>query len=347
MKITKKALNPKQDQFKKFIPFGIGVGLLLLVVISLLFVTNSTAIKDSRFGLSAKVNSENDAKLLRSLGATYFLPSKPIILSTGNMDCSECDYAKNAGMKLVIQIVNSYDKNSYMSEVPKDLDTYKNNIEFIISKYSPELIVVEQEENNNYYYKSTASEYQTQLKVACDVAHSKGIKCTNGGLTDNYIGFDIYVEFMKEGRLSDACNLANFVFTSPEQIKTACNVKNYEEAGKFLTKLNKEAAEFIDLYKNENIDYLNTHWYTVNSNVLETVSNFLKEKTGKTVITTQVSQNEIPIDVFTTFMKKSNSMNMPVVIWESIDNERSKSFIDKNGQVLEKGDKFRSEIKSY
>ena len=75
---------------------------------------------------------------------------------------------------------------------PEDMQVYKQTLWEILDKYRPIIIAVENEENSKIFYTGTPEEYSSQLKAACEVAHSKGIKCTNGGMVSSLVALLVY-----------------------------------------------------------------------------------------------------------------------------------------------------------
>src|SRR3989338_5781325 len=136
----------------------------------------------SPFGVMISGNtSQVKAQTAVKLGAKYYRPIS-IFVERWQGSCEECDAAVQAGLKLVLTVRNNGGAGQPTSP-PSDLNAFKQTLSQIVDKYRPEVLVIENEENSAaLFYNGTTQQYLQELKAGCEVAHQKGIKCTNGGL---------------------------------------------------------------------------------------------------------------------------------------------------------------------
>lgn len=156
----------------------------------------NTPTEENPFGvmLGGK-NVESASKL----GVAYYRPTS-IFIDKWDGTCGECDEALAQGLKLILTVRNNGGREQSTTP-PQDLALYKKVLGEVLDKYQLEVLVIENEENSAaLFYSGTPEEYHSELKAACEVAHAKRIKCTNGGfvsslvallVADNYRGGEI------------------------------------------------------------------------------------------------------------------------------------------------------------
>lgn len=137
---------------------------------------------------SQLVRSPGGIEVAKTLGAVYYRPAS-IFLDQWNGTCMECDIAAGAGLQLVLTVRNS---GPGPTVPPRDLAAYQSTLGQVLDRYRPALLVVENEENSALFFTGTPEEYAVLLAAACRVAHSKGVRCTNGGLVSTLVALLVY-----------------------------------------------------------------------------------------------------------------------------------------------------------
>jgi hypothetical protein len=127
---------------------------------------------------SRLVRSKEGIQLARELGAVYLRPDS-VFLEGRPAVCGVCDAARSRGLRLVLTVRNN---GPQATTPPADLESYQRAVAAVLDQYRPAILVVENEENSALFYRGTPEAYASQLKAACEAAHRKGIRCTNGGL---------------------------------------------------------------------------------------------------------------------------------------------------------------------
>lgn len=279
-------------------------------------------------------------EIAKELGATYFR-TNTIRLQSWNGKCEECDAALNAGLKPLPSISNSGGSRQ-PSSPPSNIKEYKSKLSQILDAYPIEIVVVENEENSQLFYTGTPSEYGQELKAACEVAHQKGRKCTNGGLVSALTALLVYSDYKEKGEIAKANDFAARVFSLQER-----RLLNTQKAAEQIQK----GKELIKEYRNSGADFVNFHWYIDDVNALEEAVNFLRKETGLPVITNEVGQqkNENPEQVTKT-LQKLTSLKVPLVIWFSIDTPalgQARALINPDGSLRPNGEAFKNFVQSY
>jgi len=202
-------------------------------------------------------------QVARELGVAFLRPGG-ILISEGRN--AACDVALQAGLGLVITVRNS-DRVSLPSKAVTDMTAYQKDLGKILDLYQPEVLVVENEENAVRFYSGTPEEYAAQLKAACEVAHQKGIPCTNGGLASTLVALIVYDDYLQKGETDKAQSFAARTFGSEQQLKTK-SVQEQIRKGKTL----------LMSYKSTGIDYVNFHWYFADTAAFREAVTFLRIK---------------------------------------------------------------------
>ncbi len=267
------------------------------------------------------------------------------------------------GFKVVLNITNS-PQNGTPQPFPTDLDKYRTKLNEVLTKYKPEVLVVENEEYNLNYHTGSMKQYLDELKVAIEVAHAKGIKVTNGGLTSRHMTLMVWKDYMDRGMKKEAAEFARR--TIPQNI-----INDLPSLAKHQPLKNAMNAfdTLLNAYKTMDLDYVNFHWYepillrfnnnkqgvNIDTNrlelkAMEEVVTFLRRKTGKDVMTNELGQvtksKQAVIDV----LKKAYELKLPYVIWYSGDGQGKSDAValtNYDGTLRENGEAFRDYIKYY
>jgi hypothetical protein len=273
-------------------------------------------------------------ELAKQLGVVYFRPNAVFADAWRGSD-KECETAKNAGLQLILTVRNN-GGNRKPTTPPKDLNQYKKTISEIIDKYRPAVLVIENEENSSLFYTGTMDEYATQLKVACEVAHAKGIKCTNGGLVSTLVALLVYDNYLRQGNKTRAESFAARVF-SPQERRQLGSPRYHEQVNK--------GRALLEVYKLSDIDYVNFHWYETDPITLEEAATYLRTATGLPLITNEIGQHDTNVETTKALMEKVIELGFPYAVWFSVDAPRAKALTNSNGTLRETGRAFQDFIK--
>ncbi|MBI2587241.1 hypothetical protein HYW29_00285 [Candidatus Amesbacteria bacterium] len=286
-------------------------------------------------------------KLAGDLGVVFYRPVS-VFVDRWDGSCAECDEAVSAGLKLVLTVRNNGGPQQ-PSTPPTDIPAYKKAIGEIIDKYRPVVLAVENEENSEaLFYSGTPEQYHSQLKAACEVAHSKGVKCTNGGLVSSLVALLVTEDYAEKGGLYKANSFLKGALGPKLEVR-------FGAAGAVTILGNPKAARqiargkaLIAGYKEAGADFVNFHWYIADTEALETAVSYMQQASGLPAVTNEVGQqkNEDPAQV-TAVMQKIVDLKLPVAIWFSVDVPGyggARSLVEKNGELRPNGEAFRDLI---
>ena len=190
-----------------------------------------------------------------------------------------------------------------------DIAKYKRDLNNILNAFTtmPVVGIIENEESNRFYFSGSAQQYITQLSAGIEVMHAHNVKVANGGITSSGLNFLVYKDLRKQGK-----------FDSARQFKRLAHV--YPDSPSI-----QNRAAFIDTlltnYRTMNLDYVNFHWKDSfpSTQVLNQTINYLKKRTNKIVISTEIGQLLPNPTVLTTHVQLCVDQQMPYIMWYSPD----------------------------
>ena len=287
--------------------------------------------------------SQVKAQTAVKLGAKYYRPIS-IFVERWQGSCEECDAAVQAGLKLVLTVRNNGGAGQPTSP-PSDLNAFKQTLSQIVDKYRPEVLVIENEENSAaLFYNGTTQQYLQELKAGCEVAHQKGIKCTNGGLVSSLVVVLVSENYKAGGDANKANEYLNRALVGAKQqfISQVNSKKGQEQIAK--------GKELLAGYKTAGADFMNFHWYTADTEALGEAVDYLKTASGLPVMTNEVGQqaNTDPSQV-TNVMQKIVNLGLPYALWFSMDTnppDGARALNETSGTLRPNGEAYAQFIKS-
>ena len=283
-------------------------------------------------------------QIATNLEVKYYRPLA-VILNTDQTSCTECQAAKDKGFKLVLTIrANGGGGNP--TAPPTDWNTYKNRLSQVLDNYQPEVLVIENEENSNTFYTGSPQQYLNELKVGCEIAHSKNIKCTNGGLVSKLV-----VALVSESYKPDTNKADDYLrrALTPEDYAT---VSTSIGSPLWLSQIQR-GRDLLAGYKTAGADFVNFHWHQENAETIpEAVAYLSTASQGLPVINNEISpQKSISPNQVTSFMQKMLDLRLPYAVWYSNDADGiggPTALTDKGGNLNDSGKTYQQFIrKSY
>jgi hypothetical protein len=275
-------------------------------------------------------------QVAKVLGAVYYRPSSAIFLDEWNGSCSECAAALGDGFRLVLT-VRANGRGQATSPV-SDLAGYQRTLGQVLDKYRPAVLVIENEENSALFYTGTPQEYAAQLKAACQVAHAKGIPCTNGGLVSILVALLVYHHYLESGQMLAAQNFAARVFT-PQERPLLNSPKAQEQI--------RKGKALLASYRAAGADYVNFHWYIADTKALEEAVAYLKAETGLPVMTSEMGQHNDDPNQTTAVMAKVVELGLPMAVWFSVDAAKARALVNPDGSLRPTGEAFQRFIREH
>ncbi len=291
------------------------------------------------------ISLDKRIQLAKEFGAIYFRPNAVFTDKRWTGTCGDCDAALAGGLKLVLTIRNEGGLGSGPSHYPKDINAYKKTVGEIVDKYKPAVLVVENEENSKaLFYDGSPSEYNQELKAACEVAHSKGVKCSNGGIVSSLTAFLVADSYKMAG---DEKKANDYLLRTLRKEQ----YQQFQKLGWSNSKFSDQVQRGKDLisgYKASGSDFINFHWYIADTAALEEAVKYLEAKTGLPAMTNEIGQqqNEDPKQV-ANVMQKIVDLKLPFAVWYSIDTyglAGARALQNPDGSLRPNGEVFKSYI---
>lgn len=230
---------------------------------------------------------------------------------------------------------------------PTDLDAYKKILSALLDTYKPEVLVIENEELNNAYHSGTVNDYLNELNVAIEVAHSKGVKVTNGGIGSTVAILLTYKNYITTGQLTAAKDFA-------ARMIPATILGQATKPGRSLYLKLDTAQMLFNGLALSNVDFINFHWYqpgrigdnnndtAVDIKAISEVISFLSTS-GHKVMSNEVGQlNTSPYTVTNTL---DAFKGVSYLLWYSNDGGNgAKSLFNSDGSLRPNGVAFSNYI---
>ena len=216
------------------------------------------------------------------------------------------------------KILLNFCRGTYSSGTPMPFFTnlvqYEKDLISTLAVYTvnPAVAVIENEEANRLYYSGTAQQYINQLSTAISVMHARGIKVTNGGITNPALNYLVYQDFINQGKYDSAQHFQILTGLKPK-------ARTVQERGAFTDTL-------LQAYSMMDLDYVNFHWKgtSPDTEALKEVIAYLKKRTGKPVISNEFGQFDTDTKTIEAMLQRATDDDFPYVIWYSPDEHAGK-----------------------
>lgn len=300
--------------------------------------------------VNGKMNLNTKVKIAKELGVHYIRDA--VVLQKWNGNDESTDRFLNAGFKIILnvnwgQVMKGLGKKEPVP-FPADTFAYKKILDEVLDKYKPEVVVVENEETTKNYHSGPIEDYINELRAAITVAHSKGLKITNGGITNRDLVLLVYYDYLERKMNKEAEDFARRCI-KPSLLKNA-------EAATIV----KKAKTLVEAYKNLPLDYVNIHLYEPVKNVAggtdESVTSitpgaqkemisYMERVTGKKVMSNETGVRTSSPQVANDVLKELFTTDIAYVIWFSGDGEGgSVALQNEDGSLRANGIAFKNFI---
>ncbi len=318
----------------------------------------------TRFGVMVaksggrNIPPERQAQIVKALGVNY--TRAKIDIKTWNGSSNACDAYTAAGLKFLLNVNYAVPRNAVGDHnpvpFPTDMAAYSNALNSILDKYKPEVLVVENEEDNPLYHTGSAEDYLTELKTAIDIAHKRGIKVTNGGITVREVCLIVYDDLMQKGRKKEAMDFVTKA-APPALVQRVQNTNN-----KMIQRQIEFGRKILAAYKTLDLDYVNFHWYEpvkmrgkggdadFDAAIFSYVADYIKTATGKPVMSNEFGVLQPSPELVKNILHAVRNAGLAYGIFYSADggtegSGKAVALQDAGGNLKENGVAFRDFIK--
>jgi hypothetical protein len=256
------------------------------------------------------------------------------------------------GYKIVCN-VNNARQDGTPNHFVTSIATYKNKLNSIFTKYKPEVAVIENEETNQGYYTGSMSQYINQLKAAVDVAHSKGVKVTDGGIHPQGVCYFVWKDYKNRGMNAQADQWMNLTFNDGMRYAAL----HPEDKNNSFQIYWRQIDTLLNAFTTMKLDYVNMHIYEPINNVgngnttipgcIETMADYVKRRTGKVAITNECGQHNTNSTLVTSMLQAFKNGNYVFTIWYSADGTNSKALQNNNLTLRNNGFAYRNFVATH
>jgi hypothetical protein len=282
---------------------------LLAVLLPLGAVTAQEA-PANPFGVMLQGSRPQDVSLATNLGAEVI--RKRAFVDTWNGSCGPCVPYQQAGFGIILTVRAT----SAQPTVPvTDMAAYKTRLGAILDSVQPEVLSVENEQDANNFYDGTPAQYHAQLAAACEVAHQRGILCTDGGITSHRVVYMTYQHYLDDGEPEKAQSFARRVAYNDldyRRLTAPGNAARTKAAA-------AEGVAFVEGLGAAGADYVNFHWYRHDAGAFEEAVSYLESLAGLPAISNEIGQHTTDPGVIGGMMEQTLALGLDYAIWFSID----------------------------
>ena len=237
--------------------------------------------------------------------------------------------AEAAGFALNIQFTNLdaggrgarpgpvTDDAAFEAALASDLDAAK-----------PELVTIQNEEDGQDFWSGTPAEYLHELADAVQVAHARGYRISNGGLTSMGVKLAYWHHLWLTGQRQAADSFAADTLTPELNHGLIIRGDIPDSRAPFRAVLGHNALIRAKLarveallagYPATGVDYVNFHWYENGPEDLRAVSTWLSQTTHLPAICNEMGQFSDNPDTVTALLSEVVSLRLPYLFWFAPD----------------------------
>jgi len=295
------------------------------------------------------ISTERAVELARDFGVTAYRPSKAIIVESWRGQCAECATARRAGLELILS-VRASGGPGIPSAPPADLEKYRERLGEILDQTQPAILTVENEENSELFYTGTPEEYGSQLQAACEVAHARGIQCTNGGLVSSLVALLTWEDILAQGDAAGACDFAWRAFAGqgePVPPEVLCRARSAADLPPLVQAKIAKGHALLDVYQTVEIDALNFHWYVADAEAMRQAVEFLRDGSDLPILSNEVGQHDEDPATPPAVLSEALGVDLSCAVWFSIDISQARALINPDGSLRPNGLAFRDFMAAY
>ncbi len=242
-----------------------------------------------------------------------------------------------AGFEIALTVRNAPPGPRVPATPPADMPSFQRAVGAILDVHRPALLVVENEENSDVFYHGTPEQYAAELRAACQVAHARGVRCTNGGLVSGLVALLVYDGYRAAGQTARADAFAARAFSIPQRQRL-----NTPQAREQLAR----GRALLKVYRAAGADFLNIHWYIPDPQALREAATFLADQVGLPLITNEIGQRDDDPQTTTALLAAVVDLRLPYAIWFSIDTGAARALMNPDGSLRPTGEAFRAFVRA-
>lgn len=271
------------------------------------------------------------------LGVAYVRPWDLTLSEWGGFH-KDLEAFQAEGFGIVITIRNTGDRggpDTSPSKPPLDLANYARRLAEVLDKYKPALIAIEDEESSPAHFAGTPEQYAAMLATACEAAHARGVRCTNGGIPAKALALLVTDHY----RAQDKDQLADDFFDRALSESERGEIRGPGGKEKTARSIEKGKA-LLGSYAKARADYVNVHWDEPDARAFEEAVAYVRAATGLPVVTNALATTSSDDDDVTELLAVTQKVGMPFVVWSSLDRGDRRALQNPDGALRAGGRAF-------
>jgi hypothetical protein len=293
----------------------------------------------------------------RALGVRY----ERLILAVNGSDghqLATIKAAEAAGFRLNVQFNNlapTAGSRARSGRVSDDA-SYEQELAAGLDETHPDVVTIQNEEDGLQFWNGTPQDYLHELADAVRVAHAKGYRISNGGVTGVGVKLAYWHHLWVSGqhaaadafaqRSLDRATLHNHMIA--DDIPDSAHPDRPVLAASEPMRNKLERVEtLLAGYRATGVDYINFHWYQNSPDDLRAVATWLSQTTGLPAICNEMGQYGNDPATVAGLLAAARSLHLAYVMWFAVDGKGPAfGLVDQNGALRANGQAFRSLVAS-
>ncbi len=294
----------------------------------------------------------------RRLGVRYQRYTMPVE-APNQAQLAKLLAAEAAGFKIDVQFNNVVPRTATGARFGPvtDVASYQRALAVDLDATHPDLVTIQNEEDGLEFWSGTPADYLRELADAVQVAHAKGYRVANGGLSATGVKLAYWHHLWLTGQRAAADRFAAEAL-SPDVTHghaVAADLPSSAEPNRPILGENAlmrfklgRVETLIAGYRASGADYVNFHWYQSGPDSLRDVATWLGATTGLPVICNEMGQDSQDPRTVDALLSEVEALRLPYVFWFAIDGHGAAVGLTNSGGALRpNGAAFRDFVAAH
>lgn len=258
--------------------------------------------------------------------------------------CALCDRYRALGLEIVLTVTAEPQRRNpdpsgpaeLGSRLPADMETYRRKLGEIIDARHPSIIAVENEPDGQMFWDDTPDHYLQLLAAACEVAHARGVACTDGGLTSGTVQIMTYQHYLDSGEPARAASYRS-------RLENRWTIPGDAEQRRARA---EEGWSYLRRFAAAGADRANFHWYEPNPTLYAEAIPYLASEAQLPLLSNETGQLDELGTTTTGIMSEALRLGVRPTIWFSMDwygpTTPARSLFNTDGSLRDSGRAYQA-----
>ncbi|MBI5876898.1 MAG: hypothetical protein HZB53_04540 [Chloroflexi bacterium] len=267
----------------------------------------------------------------KTLGTAYFRPAD-VVVDQWRSACADCAPLATSGLKIALGVRATQSANRRLD----DAAAFQRTVAGIIDQYRAELIFVEHDEARTDTTAFLPVDYASELKAACDAAHSRRSKCANGGLGSQQALMLVWAGKFEQAGASTACVFAQRAMDAASTA-TLCAARSLDRLPPQMQSDISRGRAFMAAYKSAGADYVSLNWNLADATLLEEAVTYARATAGLPVVIKELSLAADNASAVTAWLQKVIDLGLAAAIWNGPEAGKAGALLNADGTLRANG----------